>query len=95
MKPYCGGSCKLEIKLYEELQEQQPLFCKRTSTDVGQLRKHDLHEMHNLLYFLLLLRNKDTWGVLEALGGLGVNLGLEPEGHARAWWGFGGVYVGR
>ena len=54
---------------------------------MGQLRKHDLHEMHNLLYFLLLLRNKDTWGVLEALGGLGVNLGLEPEGHARAWWG--------
>ena len=59
---------------------------QRTWVSSESCELHDLHEMHNLLYFLLLLRNKDTWGVLEALGGLGVNLGLETEGMVGVLW---------
>ena len=57
MKPCCGGSWKLEIRLSEELLRptRVSFFCKRTSWDVGTLQAgvYKRHKLH--------LRTGETW----------------------------------
>ena len=85
MKPCCGGSWKLDIRLSQELLQPTKVsfFCKRTSGDVGTFRDggNERHKLHlgrgetwtNWMFWGVGVsgRLEEPW-IRAALGGIGV-----------------------